>query len=273
MLNDELLKKYKQMKENPDSDFLNVRSARDLLVTELTEDFWMIVSCDSDGGIGPKEKDTVQCSGYSLGRFAARVPLMEMLACGAIPVLIVDVLAVEMDPTGKEIIEGIRDEAAQAGMKKDFVVTGSTEDNVVTIQTGLGVVVIGLVKKEDFRPGKSESGDLVICIGFPKSAPADKVDFNDKEIANLETIRLVRKLDYINDILPVGSKGIKYEFDQLGLSAGLKSVIKKNLEIDTLKSGGPTTCFLISLPPIKVKELENKIDRPFTIIGHLIADE
>jgi selenophosphate synthetase-related protein len=273
MLNDELLIKYKKIKENPESDFLNVRSVRDLLVTELTEDFWMIVSCDSDGGIGPKEQDTVQCSGYSLGRFAARVPLMEMVACGAVPVLVVDVLAVEMDPTGKDIIEGIRAEAKQAGMKKDMIVTGSTEDNVKTIQTGLGVVVIGIVKKEDFRPGLSELNDVVLCIGYPKSAPDDKIDFNDKEIANLETMRSVSKLNYIHDILPVGSKGIKYELSQLAVSAGLQSIINKNIKVDTLKSAGPTTCFLITLPAEKVYEFVKEIDRPITKIGHLIKDE
>jgi AIR synthase related protein, N-terminal domain len=273
MLNDELLKKYKKIKENPESDFLNVRSERDLLVTELTEDFWMIVSCDSDGGIGPKEQDTVHCSGYTLGRFAARVPLMEMVACGAIPVLVVDVLAVEMDPTGKEIIEGVRAEAEQAGMKKDMIVTGSTEDNVKTIQTGLGVVVIGIVKKEDFKPGLSELNDVVLCVGYPKSAPEDKIDFSDKEIANLETVRLVSKIDYIHDILPVGSKGIKYEFGQLAVSAGMQAVTNEKLKVDTLKSAGPTTCLLVTLPSEKVFEFVNEIDRPITKIGHLIKDE
>jgi len=269
MFNKELLKKYYTLKENPDSELYNVRSVRDLLVTELTEDLWMIIACDSDGGIGPKEQDTVACPGYDLGRFAARVPLMEMLACGAVPIIVVDVLTVEMEPTGKEIIKGIRDEVEEAGMNKNMVVTGSTEDNVTTVQTGLGVVVIGIVKKEDFRPGKSKPDDVAICVGLPKSAPIDIIKFTDNEIANLEVMRRASKLHYVHDILPVGSKGIKYESHQLAASAELKLDIVKNVEIDVNKSGGPTTSFLVSIHPDYVKEFYTEINRPVTKLGSL----
>jgi len=273
MIGKELLEKYNKLKSNPGSEAFKIRSVRDLLIMELTEEFWMIVASDSDGGIGPKIKDTVHCAGYDLGRFAARVPLMEMIACGAVPVIIVDVLAVEMDPTGKDIIEGIRDEAEQAGMNKNLVVTGSTEDNVETVQTGLGVVVIGIIKKEDFRPGKSEANDAVICVGYPKSAPADIISFNDNVIANLDVMRRVSKLDFVHDILPVGSKGIKYELHQLAGSADLKPSIVQNVEINTHKSGGPTTCFLVSLPENFVDRFIMEIKNPVTKIGRLIKHD
>lgn len=271
MLEKELLEKYKKLKSEKGSNFFNTRSIRDLLVTELTTDLWIIVTCDSDGGIGPKEKDTIPCKGYDLGRFAARVPLMEMLACGAAPLIVVDVLAVEMNPTGSEIIKGIRDEAEEAGMDKNFVVTGSTEDNVETVQTGLGVVVIGIVKKEDFRSGKSKLNDTLLCIGVPKSAPKDVVTFTDQEIANLDVMRKVSLLDYVHDILPVGSKGIKYELHELAAAADLRPTIIKDVEIDTYKSAGPATCFLVSLTDNKVQEFISTINCPVTKIGKLIS--
>lgn len=269
METDNLWNKYAELKSNPSQNSFGIRNVRDLLVTNLTDNLMMIVASDSDGGIGPKEGDTIKCPAYDLGRFAARVPLMEMLASGAIPINIVDTLSVEMNPTGKEIIDGIRDEVSLAGMPKDLAVTGSTEDNVPTIQTGVGVVVIGLVDKKDFRPGTSQIDDAVVCVGIPKSAPHDKVVFSDIEIANPGDIREVGKLSYVHDILPVGSKGIGYEVGELAKSANLKIELIENIKIDLEKSGGPSTCFLVSLPEEHINEFSNSINRPVNYIGFL----
>ncbi|MEW6508051.1 MAG: AIR synthase related protein [Bacteroidota bacterium] len=239
------------------------------MVTKLTDDLWIVVSSDSDGGIGPKKNDTVFSPPYDLGRLGARVPLMEMIASGSIPIMVVDVLAVEMEPTGKEIIKGVKDEAEEAGMNSNAVVTGSTEDNVETVQTGMGVVIIGLVEKNDFRPGKSAKGDIVVSIGIPKSAPEYKVVYNDPVIANTKTVRQLNQLSFVHDILPVGSKGIKHEFYEIGKSAGLRPYYFDVVEIDVTKSGGPSTCCLVSLNKKDLKNLASKIDKPITIIGEL----
>ncbi|HHY18163.1 MAG TPA: alpha-ribazole-5-phosphate synthase, partial [Firmicutes bacterium] len=52
---------------------------RDLTLVSLTEDCVLVIACDSAGGIGPKELDSVKVPGYVLGRFTARVALMELL--------------------------------------------------------------------------------------------------------------------------------------------------------------------------------------------------
>ena len=269
MITDILLEKYKALKEQNNSEAFKTRSVRDLLVTELTENFWMIITCDSDGGIGPKKHDTIFSPAYDLGRLAARVPIMEMLSSGALPVLVVDTLCVEMEPIGKEIIRGVRDEVSEAGLNGDFVVTGSTEDNVVTYQTGVGVTAIGFVEKKDFKPGRSLKDDIVICVGVPKSAPEYKVHYADNGIANPRLIKQLNSFEFIHDILPVGSKGISHEFSELAKSAGLTPFYYDGITLDVTKSGGPSTCCIISLPKNKLNLLKDKIDKPVTVIGEL----
>ena len=103
----ELLQFYELLKSGNAVTSYSVRKVRDLLLLELTPEMEMVIACDSDGGIGPKEKDLVQVPGEVLGHFAARVPLMEILASGAVPALVVNTLAVEMEPTGSTIISGM----------------------------------------------------------------------------------------------------------------------------------------------------------------------
>ncbi len=264
-----ILQKYFALKEGNELTAFKARRVRDLLITELTEELWLVIACDSAGGIGPKKLDTYFSSGYELGRLVVRVPIMEILACGSVPVVVVDTLAVEMEPTGKEIIRGVKDEVNDAGIKENLAVTGSTEDNVQTVQTGIGVVAIGLVNKKDFKPGRSVKGDVVACVGIPKSAPEYKVTYSDHEIADPQTIRELNKFEFVHDILPVGSKGIKHEFLALAKSAGLRAEYFKNLKVDINKSGGPSTCCIASLPEEKIETLRQKIYQPVSLIGEL----
>ncbi len=263
----DLLERYLSLRKDPASSGFRTRRVRDLLTTELLPGFYIVVACDSDGGIGPKEADTVHCPGYVLGRFAVRVPLMELLAAGVAPLLVIDVLTVEMDPTGKEIITGVRDEVAAAGLDADSVVTGSTEDNVPTVQTGVGVVVIGLVDESDFRPGSSRVGDIVVCVGKPKSAPDDDVQWSDRKIADVGCVRTLTGADFIHDILPVGSRGIMHEASEMAVSAGLKVSFVDDPAVDVNKSGGPSTCVLASLSADEIESLESMVGQPVFKIG------
>src|SRR5215831_7603583 len=147
------------------------RQVRDLSLLNLAPGVLLVIACDSIGGIGPKPHDTVATSGYELGRLAARVPLEELLACGATPLLLIDTLNVEREPTGAAIIAGVCDEMRDAGMDPANALNGSTEDNVPTVATGVGIVVLGLAAEDRFRPGQAQAGDTVLCVGVPKSAP------------------------------------------------------------------------------------------------------
>jgi hypothetical protein len=225
------------------------RRVRDLSVLTIAPGVLLVVACDSNGGIGPKPQDTVATSGYELGRLAARVPLEEMLACGATPLLLIDTLNVEREPTGAAILAGVRDEMQDAGMDATNALNGSTEGNVLTVATGVGIVVLGLAAEDRFRPGRAQASDAVLCVGVPKSAPRYRVISDDPDILRPSAVRTLVSLDVVNDILPVGSRGVLAEGDDLATSAGLTFVPDDDSAINLTASGGPGTCCLIAVPP------------------------
>jgi len=248
------------------SNLSRIRAVRDLSKIELQDGYSLIVAVDSDGGIGPRPGDTVSCPPYDLGRFAIRVPLLEVLASGAIPLAAYDMLTLPMDDVGKEILRGVREEIESAGFGKDFHISGSTEDNVPTNMTGVGTCVIGLVHEADFRPGTTQIGDSIVCIGLPKSAPTDTVRVNDPEILASKDLLTIQSLKGIHDILPVGSHGAGFEMEQMVRSAGFtaETVVSP---LDLKKSGGPSTCVIASMTSESFKNLHKHIVSPVYKIG------
>ena len=261
---------YEQLKAERESNSHLIRQVRDLTIMDISSGMMLVLTCDSDGGIGPKEHDAVRVPAQLLGRFAVRVPLMEMFAAGAIPAVVVDTLAVEMEPSGRAIIEGIREELSLAGLDADKILTGSTEDNVPTVQTGVGVVVVGFVSETDFKPGSSRSDDFVVCVGKPKSAPDDEVTLGDPEIADTVCVRTLAGLNYIHDILPVGSKGITHEQIELAECANLTILPESNPGVDIHKSAGPSTCVLASLSASQLTNLQTIVRQPVFVLGKLV---
>jgi hypothetical protein len=264
-----LLDRYRASRADLGRPLVKTSQVRDLTVMNLSETLLLIVAADSDGAIGPKPEDVVRVSGYECGRFGTRVPLMEIVASGAIPVAAFDLLAVEMNPTGGEIIRGVREELLSVGLSDDFPLSGSTEDNVPTRQTGMGVVVLGLVAEKDFRPGSSSRDDEVICVGVPKSGPGDVITLGDQEIADSRTVLGLVKIAGVHDILPVGSKGILYEAHELARSSGLTFRVDAQCSLNMQKSAGPCTCCLASAAPGAFAGLQQRIGKPARIIGSL----
>lgn len=247
----------------------HLQKVRDLTVIDINETQYMVVACDSDGGIGNKEMDAVKVSEEVLGAFAVRVPLFELIACGATPMLVVDCLTVEMNGTGEKLIRAIKDYSRRAGLTDDRQFTGSTEDNVPTLQTGVGITVLGVVEKNRFFPGRARDGEAVVCAGIPKSAPEHEVRLEDPEILAIEELIKLRQYPEVSDLLPVGSKGLRYEANQLARSAGLDFKLLADCGVDVDQSGGPSTCVLFAAPPAAIENLKQELQAPLTVIGYL----
>jgi hypothetical protein len=260
---------YEKARHSFHHSVFRTSQVRDLTLIELNDDFFLVTAVDSDGGIGPKPNDLVSVSGYDAGRFATRVPLMEILASGAVPVAAFDALAVEMEPLGREIVRGVRDELISIGLPNNFPLSGSTEDNVPTSETGMGVVIVGIVKKNDFRPGSSMKNDEVFVVGIPKSGPDDKVNLKDSDIADSVSLSRILQVTGIHDILPVGSKGILYEAGELARTADLKFTTNQSTKINLKKSAGPSTCFLVSAVPGTEPLIALTGQKPVHLIGRL----
>lgn len=227
----------------------SVRRVRDLLILDD-----LVVATDSIGGIGPKPADVVSADARTVAHFALRVPLLELLCAGAVPIAVVDDLCVELEPTGRLMIEEIQRLAAEAGVAPDAV-TGSTEDNVPTQATGIGVTVLGRVPAGGLLSGRSRAGDAVLCAGLPISAPRDDVHIGHPDQVGVASVAAAVASGLVHDALPVGSKGLAWEVPQLAESAGLAFTWREPSPVARADSGGPASCVLLSCSPDAAPEL------------------
>jgi hypothetical protein len=138
--------------------------------------------------------------------------------------------------------------AAEVGLGPDRV-TGTTEDNVVTVATGIGVTVLGEVAPDAFRPGTSHPGDVVVCLGMPRSAPRDRLFLGHPDLVQIKDLRALLEAGTVHDALPVGSKGLAWEVPQLAASAGLTVRWRADHDVPVRRSAGPSTCVLVSCRP------------------------
>lgn len=251
------------------SPVLPVSSIRDLTLLELGDGRVLVIACDSVGSIGPKPHDSFAATAALTAHCAVRVPLLEIIAVGATPELIIDALSVELDPTGRDMIEEIRAVAASIGLGPDRV-TGSTEDNVPTVATGIGVTIIATAERSALRAGSSRAGDCVLCLGAPTSAPADTITIGDSRMIALDTLARVLDVDGVHDALPVGSRGVGYEVSQLAGTAQLDFVPSAH-SLDLRASGGPASCVLVSVALDRVEAVLDVLPEslPRTLLGTL----
>ena len=245
-------------------------SYRDILLFEFDNSQVMVIACEAAGGIGPKPLDKVKVDGYILGRFSARVALMEILSVGATPFCLVDTLSVEMNPTGKEIIKGVISSAVEVGLDPELGVTGGTENNFQVEQTGIGVTLIGFVRKDLLRIGTSQLSDVIVAVGLP--CVGIEVLEGDKEgrIADLDDLLKLLEFDFVHEIISVGSEGIVHEIEVLAKSSNLEYKVDNHSSIDLEKSAGPASVVLFTLPESKLNEVKKKIKKPLRILGQLV---
>ncbi len=249
-----------------------IKDIRDLTVLEINQDTKLIFAVDSDGGIGSKELDAVQVDNELLGYFAARVPLFEIIAANSRPLFVIDALCVEMENFGEKIIAGIKKACSRAGFPGLYI-TGSTEENVPTRQTGVGLTAAGVITGADWTIGSSQRGDILGLAGVPKSAPEDEVRIDDSEIISFADLLKIRESPKVRDVLPVGSKGVKFEIKELCDSADLTYELNSNNKTDSLKlsySAGPATCLVFTAADKNTAvNLNNQLQAPVTVLGRI----
>jgi selenophosphate synthetase-related protein len=121
--------------------FLPITTSRDILVFQQNESC-LTIAADTLGAIGEKPADLFRASPELCGRMTARVCLMETLSVGARPFSLMALTCNEREPTGARLLAGIREELSSAGYP-DVLLGGSTEDNMPTPMTALGVALLG----------------------------------------------------------------------------------------------------------------------------------
>lgn len=218
---------------------------RDLVVMWVS-DLALVVACDSNASIGEKPADAVTQDAVETGYSAAKVPLMEVLAAGARPVLLVNNLCCELEPSGQRLLQGIHRLLDEAGL--DVVVTGSDETNMPTVQTGIGVTVLGVAGRDELRCGRAQPGDVIWCIGEPRDGRYLSFVDGQPGITGPKEIQAALVAPGVHEVLPVGSRGVRYEAGQLADVAGLAFRPSDRTSINLDISAGPSTCFLAAAP-------------------------
>ncbi|HSQ48609.1 MAG TPA: ribbon-helix-helix domain-containing protein [Candidatus Deferrimicrobiaceae bacterium] len=242
----------------------------DVSILKIPTGHAVVCGSTSSGAVGPKEMDKVKVEGRVLGKFLARVALMDVTATGAFPLIMSVTLGVEKEPAGNEILEGIRHEARSIGLDPNQVLMEKTEDNFQTMQTGAGLTVVGFANEEELRLGKTCPGDLIVAIGRPKVGDEVIAAEAHGEIADLKNVTQLAQWKYVHDIAPVGGFGIASEAKMMAYGVGRQLKLKDVSTLDLNKSAGPATVVLATIDKDRLEDLVSLIPKPINVVGEIL---
>lgn len=243
---------------------MNIKQIRDLTVIDFDETRYLGIACDSCGGIGLKEHDMVKASPQLVAYQTGKVVLAELMSMGFTPMIMADGLAVEMNDTGKQLIEGFNEVLSKLKTTKVHL-TGSTEENIKTVQTSMGVTCIGMCDKNKLKYKKTERNDVCILIGLP--LVGNDVVNNPDKILDIDDFETLYLCDYIKEMLPVGSRGTSAELKDLCDYNNLNIKLEQTINVDLNHSGGPSCSCIITTDEKYVAIVKNLINKPVNFIG------
>lgn len=238
---------------------------RDISLLKIDDRQLLVIACDSAGAIGQKPADKVRVSNYILGKYTAKVALMEVMSVGAEVISVVNNLAVEYNSTGREIIGGIKENLKLIGISD--LLNGSTEENFETVQTGIGVTVIGRIRIAELENNNSNKNNIIVAVGLPLIGN-EILKAEEKTVTFADFLK-IRELNYIDQILPVGSKGILHEINVLAAENNLDYQLI-SADINLKKSAGPASVILVSIKKDDFKKLKIELELPVTKVAELI---
>lgn len=236
-----------------------MKKVRDLTLVDLGQGRTMVIACDSCGGVGMKAHDVLQVSPFITGKYTARVALLEVMCTGAEVICLTSTICNEMDATGKDMIEGIKEELKEAGIS-NVVLTGSTEENFATVVTGLGITAVGIIENKQLKVNNIKKQALLVALGQPKVG-REVLESRSQDRINYNLIKRLLKETEVYEIIPVGSRGIRYEMQELARNNQLKLIINRDTKLDIAKSGGPSTAVIAAIG----KEYFNRINVDVTM--------
>lgn len=243
---------------------MNIKQIRDLTVIDFDETRYLGVSCDSCGGIGLKEHDFVKATPQLVAYHTGKVVLAELMSMGFAPMILADGLAVEMNDTGKQLMEGFNEVLSKLKTTKVHL-TGSTEENIKTVQTSMGVTCIGICDKDKLKYKKTVKGNVCLLIGLP--LVGNDVVNNPDKILDIDDFEKLYLCDYIKEMLPVGSRGTAAELNDLCEYNNLKIKLNEIISIDLKHSGGPSCSCLVTVDEKYVDIIKNSVNKPVNFIG------
>ncbi|HNZ82926.1 MAG TPA: selenophosphate synthase [Sedimentibacter sp.] len=245
---------------------MEIRQIRDITIIDYDHKSYLGIACDSCGGIGYKEHDLVKASPQLTAYHTGKVVLAELMSMGFTPFILADGLAVEMNNTGRQLIEGFNEVLSKLSFNVHL--TGSTEENIKTVQTSMGVTCIGFCSKDKLKFKKTKTGDICLLVGLPMVG--NEVLQNPDKILDIDDFEKLYLCDYINEMLPIGSRGIECELNDLLKDNKLKFEYESSISIDLKKSGGPSTSCLVTLRMENLGIIKGIIKKPINVIGSFL---
>ncbi|WP_230474314.1 ATPase [Calidifontibacillus erzurumensis] len=218
----------------------------------------MVIATDCSGGIGEKANDILFVADNVVAYFAMRVAMMELLSVGATPSAVI-LSNFTGEKSWQAYMSGIQKVYEELGMNP-LPLVGSTETNMMLQQSALGLTVLGTVLKNKKRIKKTPKNAAFAVIGVPLAG--EKVLTEQALVAPLSLFKKCLDTPGVFEIVPVGSKGIFYEF-QLMLTMNGFDRYNVDCSLPLNESSGPATCFLISYNRTFEQELQALCGRHF----------
>lgn len=221
---------------------------RDISLIDWNGREYLAIACDVCASIGEKNHDVLRVPLSVVGAFNCRVVLMELLALGAEPIACTHLVGNEYDYTGKSLLAGLESELEKAGYN-NLEMNGSSEENMATHTTCVGVTMLGRISKERIEKKIVGSGDLLVLLGRPLVG-RDVLE-KPEHIVSYDDVRNLHNIDGVSDILPIGSKGIVYEAQAMANHHHVHFQVDQDLMDSALLrvSGGPATALLVGVSP------------------------
>ncbi|UJL46630.1 hypothetical protein KFZ58_01315 [Virgibacillus sp. NKC19-16] len=231
------------------------------VIVPLNADQELVITADNSGAIGEKPQDAVSTSNTIVGYSTLRVAMMECLAEGAEPRTIV-MQNFTSDKAWQDYKNGAED--VLKALERDMLpITGSTESNFASLQSGLGITVIGTRTIEDNRDSEWSGEEKFAVIGAP--LVGNEVLERQDEVIPLALFQRFCQMEEVKAVLPIGSKGVAAAW-----RSWTKRDDKLSSDIDLEKSGGPATCILIAFDNSNLETIQKATGSFF---HHLVPSE
>ncbi|UPW85060.1 hypothetical protein [Lysinibacillus sp. Ag94] len=210
----------------------------------------LIATSDNAAAIGEKPQDVVSASDKLTAYLTARVTFLEQLAANALPSHII-LANFSGDAAWARYVAGIQQVFAETGLNCPQI-DGSTESNMPTLQSGLSITMLG---EQQTRTATKYEQLSWYTYGLP--LVGNEILAQPKDVAQLQPIFEAWKEGIVQQVWPVGSKGLQVEFTRLFGEQQVKS------SLDIEKSAGPCAVVLLGIQPEKEQLAQKKFPRNF----------
>jgi len=210
----------------------------------------LIATTDNAAAIGEKPQDVVSAPDQLTAYFTARVTFLEQLAANALPrhILLANFSG---DAAWSRYVAGIQQVFDEAGLFCPQI-DGSSETNMPTLQSGLSITMLGEQQKRTATKHEQLSW---YTYGLP--LVGNEILTQPEDVAQLEPIVQAWKEGIVQQIWPVGSKGLQAEFTRLFGEQQVKS------SLDVEKTAGPCAVVLLGIDPKKEQLVQKYFPRNF----------